>query len=394
MMNNHQQRINFDADECPSSPEKMATEEMSFYASGNSPAASPRPCSISPICMEMSMLSPETSPCRFNTASTTTTITEDGDHLQILRRRQLITVIDDYESNSMDSGYSTSFGMEGLAHLQNSRLTSTQTDSTTTTSKSVFKFVEPCGTAPRRLEPSPPRASTTIITPPKSSFRLFNSLSSGSMESMDDDYLELLEIESLDNDNLNNHQNGGGAGCGIGQVCDELPANLTNLISGNIMATRTTPENKRPLVRRCLSLNETESMGVRQHLSMVMVSPRTPDAVLKTINENLTPYSSRVGCDAMKGRCFKRPEPPTEIPVQTKRYRMENSPNYGAEQDKENVAAAVRRPALVKSISMNDAVIMSALAKCKFSKFGKIFWVFLFWKISDSLFLNFFSVRK
>lgn len=297
----------------------MSTEDLSFYP-GHSPASSPRPCSTSPCDPQLGLLSPEHSPLRFSV------VRADSD--QHFHHHQ--PECDMVDQSSMDSGYSTNFSQDPVQ-------------------KQNFKFMAPCGVPPRRIEPSPRKISSSSIasstsstssssnTSPKSSsnFRIFNSLSSGSMESvMDDDYLELFEMEALD-DNA------------------QLPSDICNLISGNIMSTRTTPEVKRPLARRSLSLNENETNRAKTNLFSIL--PRTPE-VLRPVLENLTPYSSRID-----GRSFKRPEPPTENFIQSKRYRSDDKENVM------NINDAIKLPPIRKSISMNDATtIMNALAKCKF----------------------------
>ncbi|XP_055924002.1 M-phase inducer phosphatase-like [Eupeodes corollae] len=229
------------------------------------------------------------------------------------------------------------------------------------------------------LEPSPrlnkqqPSASSSsltqmgqIMTPSAKSFRIFHSLSSGSMEStMDDEYMELFEMESLDDECNGN-----------------APSNLNSLISGHIKTTKTSPElMKRPPVRRCLSLTENNSSANRARTSLF--EPKTPE-ILRTVQDrisfltsnnqspslNTTPYSSRLATE----RCFKRPDPPstTVSPVQTKRYKGDY---LSASAEKENAGhgllpsvvgtqiEAPARPVLRKYVSMNDADIMSALSR-------------------------------
>lgn len=225
------------------------------------------------------------------------------------------------------------------------------------------------------LEPSPrlnkqTSTSATTMTPAKS-FRIFHSLSSGSMEStMDDEYMELFEMESLDDG------------------CDgNAPSNLNSLISGHIKTTKTSPEfMKRPPVRRCLSLTENNSTANRARTALF--EPKTPE-ILRTVQDrisfltsnnqspslNTTPYSSRINAAAASAaeRCFKRPDPPstTVSPVQCKRYKgdffsaeKENTdqellqiPHASAEQSNNS------KPVLRRYVSMNDADIMSALSR-------------------------------
>ncbi|XP_055853366.1 M-phase inducer phosphatase [Episyrphus balteatus] len=228
------------------------------------------------------------------------------------------------------------------------------------------------------LEPSPrlnKQTSSGVVgamTPAKS-FRIFHSLSSGSMEStMDDEYMELFEMESLHDDCEGN-----------------APSNLNSLISGHIKTTKTSPElMKRPPVRRCLSLTENISSANRARTALF--EPKTPE-ILRTVQDrisfltsnnqspslNTTPYSSRMVAE----RCFKRPDPPstTVSPVQSKRYKGDF---FSASAEKENTGhgllqipaqieqqslqqpqQATNRPVLRKYVSMNDADIMSALSR-------------------------------
>lgn len=302
-------------DENCASPVKnnMSIEELSFY-SGNSPQASPRPCSISP-CMELSgLLSPENSPSRF-------TVVQQNRSTNLMQRQ----ISDDHDVSSMDSGYSASYSQDN-----------------TSDSKSSFKFLEPLGIAPRRIDPSPRKLSTnSLTTSPKStsSFRMFHSLSSSSMESTDDELMELFEMESLDEDT-------------------QLPADLNNLISGVIKTIRTTPDYKRPLIRRCLSVNE--SIDAKNRVRSALFEAKTPE-ILKQVTDNNnsnTPYSSRTS--------FKRPEAPTGSPIQSKRYKCETDVSMEGKENSDAVMNdVIRRPILRKSISMNDSII-SALARCKF----------------------------
>lgn len=310
-----------------------AAEELSFY-SGNSPQSSPRPCSISP-CMEGGLLSPETSPSKF--------IVKNSINRDLIIKRQ--KSLDENDGNSMDSGYGVSFGG--------------------TSSTNSANLLQPIGVnannvlQKQRSGDASPRKQIQISPKSSNNFRIFHSLSNGSMESIDDEYMELFELESLDDNS-------------------QLPSNINNLISGDIKNNRTTPENKnqRPLIRRNLCLSEGEvktpvMSRVRNQLQFDSVTPE----ILRPLVENLTPFSSRID-----GRCFKRPEPPTDNPIQSKRYRcdsVQQQENVSTEvemDDKENSSSnnnagdseLIRRPVFRKSISLNETVIMNALARCKF----------------------------
>lgn len=279
----------------PDEGNRMAVDEISFYSS-QSPAASPRVCPSSPP-VNIGLLSPEGSPKRFTVVQNTVTIVD--------KRRS----VDEFDGCSVDSGY----GM------------------------SSFKFTEP--QLPKRLEPSPCKPQSLLLlqgthchreakTSPKN-FRIFHSLSSGSTESMEDDYMELYDMDQFEDE-------------------IRLPSNLNSLISGHIVKT---PEMKRPSVRRCLSLTENNSM---QQARSALFEPKTPE-ILKPVQDNTTPFTSK-----HLERCFKRPEPPSLSPVQSKRYKIDEKENKEIEiVEKVEVA----RPILRKSISLNETHIMSALAR-------------------------------
>lgn len=296
----------YNDENCPSPVKNnMSIEELSFY-SGNSPQASPRPCSISP-CMELSgLLSPENSPSRF-------TVVQQNRSTNLMQRQ----ISDDHDVSSMDSGYSASYSQDTIDN------------------KSSFKFLEPLGIAPRRIDPSPRKLSPKATN----SFRMFHSLSSSSMESTDDELMELFEMESLDEDT-------------------QLPSDLNNLISGVIKTVRTTPDYKRPLIRRCMSVNE--SIEAKNRVRSALFEVKTPE-ILKQVTDNNsnTPYTSRTS--------FKRPEAPIGSPIQSKRYKCETEVSIDGKENN-NDSDVIRRPILRKSISMNDSII-SALQRCKLNFF-------------------------
>lgn len=313
-------QMNYEAvsEEC-ATPEKTPVDEESFYP-GNSPLRSPGPCPISP-CDDETLLSLESSPVsnRFTLVQT-----------EEMARR----AFDTYDPSSMDSGYHAG---------------------TDVSNKSGFRFAAPSGVAPRK--------TPAKLSPKTNSIRIFHSLSSGSMGSADaDEYMDLFDMEDDDEDT-------------------QMPTDLNSLLSGDIKAVRNTPEHVKrlaPIARRSLSMNESNFINrVRNSLFDCDITPEkitttpvrqalTPIQPQQVVqNSNTTPYSSKA--------CFKRPEPPTTIsPVQSKRYKYDTS----ASELQENIAplpqgqvAKVQHPARLlfkKSISMNDANIMSALARCKF----------------------------
>lgn len=241
-------------------------DEMSLYM-GSSPQGSPRPCSISPF-YEIGMLSPS-------------------------RESEMIEERHDIDYNSKDSGYS-----------QNSL--------------NRFTFVQPSGLPPKRQES--PRTSPKSV----SCFRTFNSLSSDSMESMDEDCMDLLAMETLD-DNA------------------QLPTSFNTIINGNIKTTDVI--TKTPGFRRCLSMTDGNANRGRVN------APNTPE-LLKTVPESESSLFAFA-------RTFKRPDPPSiGSPIQCKRYKH-------AMEDKENSmnGMTVSRTVLRRSISMNDDIIMNALSR-------------------------------
>lgn len=319
----------------PSKVIEMSPEDLSFFA-GNSPQSSPRPCSISP-CMDMGLLSPS-------------------------RESESIEERHDIDYNSVDSGFSV-------------------------TSRKCINFVEPMGLAPKRntTTPSPPRRSTQnqlikLLSPKSTSscFRSYNSLSSDSMESMDEDCMDLLDMESLD-DNT------------------QLPTSFNTIISGNIKASiaddnnssgsgsntnssssskhssnvsnGNTNSNRLPIFRRSLSMTDS---NLNSSNNKKPSEPKTPE-VLITVFEDSSP-SILARCQDIGAKAFKRPEPPGHCsPVQSKRYKQgaeqckETNENQCDDSNKENSNnLPLVRPVFRKSISMNDAIIMNALARCKY----------------------------
>lgn len=311
------QQVNFDIKF--DSPEKVGnfTEEISFYSSNN-PTLSPRPCPISPCHDDVSLLSPGSSPSLF--------IIENN--VQLPRSIS-------QESTSMDSGYS------GQTNSSNNRL------SLSSSTSSVFQFVEPKrpeNSSPSSLQtPSKLSSSMNNSGSSRMGFTVFHSLSSGSGESESDDFLELMDMDSMDED-------------------AQMPNDISSLICKDIVNAKT-PDRKRPdsFVRKCLNMNG----GARTTLLSSPSSPKTSTITslittperqcLQKISENGTPYGYR----NISSGAFKRPEPPVASP-QSKRHKSENEPPL--------VTDFVRfpqfqqkRPTLRKSVSMNDASIHEAL---------------------------------
>ncbi|CAD6992720.1 M-phase inducer phosphatase isoform X1 [Ceratitis capitata] len=215
-------------------------------------------------------------------------------------------------------------------------------------------------------------ARTQQTTSPRN-LRIFHSLSSGSMcsSSMDDEYMDLFEMESFENSIMP-----------ANTAMPKVPSHLDSLFVGqikninspahrplqqpNFMDEMRTPEMRRPPVRRCLSMTDN-----------CLPSPRTPETVLKQVQEvAVSPYGLKLLTTERNNSninyCFKRPDPPSmnNSPLQIKRYRIEAEkenlndsltallPTLPAPQPKPS-----HPPPLRKCMSMNDAEIMSALAR-------------------------------
>lgn len=286
-----------DIKECCDTPEKQilqSSEDLSFYE-GNTPENTP------PDTYMHGELTPESSP-----------VTTP---LNIRRRRNLL---DDADPNSLDSGC---FSNDAPANI-----ISTQISSTAPTS--AFKFIQPSGTAPRK-------------TPAKSSpndGRMFHSLSGGSSESADDEYLDLFVMDDEDDED------------------QRIPNDFSSLLSGDIKAVRNSPpDTRRPTARRSLSLCEPSNIlhRTRSNLFEQRIIERKPMQVRNDMdNINNTPNTTK--------STFKRPEPPSISPSQSKRLKFDTN--------EENVAPlqSISRPLFKKSISLNDSNhIMTALQRCK-----------------------------
>lgn len=179
------------------------------------------------------------------------------------------------------------------------------------------------------------------------SFSIYNSMSNSSTDSTDDELIELMDLDSVDED-------------------AQMPTDLCSLISKDIKSK--TPENKRsdPFARKCLNMDASFK-------SVLFSSPSTPKnssikslittperQCLQNISDNVTPFGHR----NMPTGGFKRPEPPTMSPVQSKRYKSENDPPATAAiMQFSQPMFPLKRPVFRKSMSMNDASIMDALER-------------------------------
>lgn len=305
--------INFDV-KCGSLDKDGAMcEDISFYSTNNL-ASSPRPCPISPCGNEMGCLSPGSSPSKFNIEN----------NVQLPRSIS-------QDSTSMDSGY---------CGLSNNTLG--------TSVSSTFKFIEP-----KRPSTSSPSMHTTpskflLSGSMNSSGRSFRLLSSESCDTNEDDFMDLMDLESLEEES-------------------QIPGDLNSLICKDIKSTSKTPENKRleSTARKCLNMN----CNVKNTLFHSPSTPKTSTITslittperqcLKNLSGNITPMRS------LTTGAFKRPEPPSiSSPIQSKRMKCENEPpKFEQSQSYSEPEMPPRRPIFRKSISMNDAVIMNALSR-------------------------------
>lgn len=337
------QIVNFDI-KCDSpGKENMSEEDISFYASNDCSLASPRHCAALSPCRndDEECLSPGTSPSIF-------TIDNNAMH-----------------AHSQDSKSIESVFNEGLqTDISNSSISKTSTSSSTT---SAFTFVKP--KCPESFNSSPLSQNRTpskfTLTSSGSSrmgnnFRVYNSLSSGSNESMDpdDEYMQLMEMETMDDEEA------------------QMPNDLNSLFCKTIMNSRT-PDPKRPsIARKCLNLDG--SMNSPRGLFSSPLTPKSSSTItslittperqcLTTLSENITQFAHR----SSNTGGFKRPvDPPTKMdsmsPLQIKRIKCENEialPSPPLVTFKPSPFTQ-KRPILRKSVSMNDAaVIMSALSR-------------------------------
>lgn len=230
-------------------------------------------------------------------------------------------------------------------------------NSSSNRSASSFTFVKPkcpetfTSTSPTSLlHRTPSKFSLTSNGSSRmgNGFKVFHSLSSSSNESIDpdDEYMELMEMENLDEDS-------------------QMPNDLTSLFCKDIKNSRT-PEMKRnnSFARKCLDMdtptNNLFCSPTTPKSSTITSLITTPERqCLATISDNIATFRSTTT------GAFKRPEPPTVSPIQSKRYKCENSiPSQQILAHVSQSPQQVKRPILRKSVSMNDAaVIMSALSR-------------------------------
>jgi M-phase inducer phosphatase len=169
-------------------------------------------------------------------------------------------------------------------------------------------------------------------------FKVYDSISSGSNESneMEDEYLELMEMENLDDET-------------------QMPSDLSSLLCKDVKHSKS-PEGK-----KCSDMDKSTEHGsfVRPKLNRVTSLFAAPDRqCLATINENVTSFGSNRCTTA---GAFKRPEPPiVAIPSQSKRHKGEQDDLISSI----IIPLQMKRPPLRKTVSMNDAAtIMDALTR-------------------------------
>ncbi|XP_053946996.1 M-phase inducer phosphatase isoform X2 [Anastrepha ludens] len=224
----------------------------------------------------------------------------------------------------------------------------------------------------QKLQNANTQGSNTAQAPSKS-LRIFHSLSSDSRgsSSMEEDDMELFDMESMQHSAQSSNS------------MPKVPSDLDSLFIGQIknffspahrpddeqselVDPLRTPEMRRPPVRRCLSMTDNYP-----------VSPNTPETLLRQVQETATsPFGLNLltthRSNGTISYSFKRPEPPskTNSPVQIKRHRtqaekenLDDSLTTMLVASPQQVKVPSHPPPLRKSMSMNDADIMSAIAR-------------------------------
>lgn len=170
-------------------------------------------------------------------------------------------------------------------------------------------------------------------------FRVYDSISSGSNESneMEDEYLELMEMENLDEE-------------------AQMPSDLNSLLCKDVKNLKS-PESIKP--NKCSDMDkstEKDLFAIPKFCRATSLFAPTDRQCLATINENVTTF----GSNRSTAGAFKRPEPPAANPSQSKRHKGEKDDLMPAIV----IPLQVKRPPLRKTVSMNDAAtIMDALSR-------------------------------
>lgn len=400
--NNNTSAVHNDDDEESLSPTRpvqkrmFPSEDYSLYSMHESHSQSPTTCS-------------STTTSTTSTSTTTTTMEamdddeaefdDDEDllpsadnspvHFKVTAKEQkplLLNVqksFDDahQDTNSMDSGYGHS---------------------------SQFRFVQPTGIAPRRLDSgiASPLATSATKQNARSSFSVFSSSSQGSLESMEEDYLDLFQLED-------DHANGSFRLATAQQSLSQqksagldLPSNISSLICGAIKSAQqqTPPERRLPSgapkmrVRRCLLMDGADASNVSSGEEDKENSSPAGEVVVRRVSsvkktekktENTTPKRTNLmmldaNCQ-QQTKAFKRPEPLQFSPVQSKRYKSEvfgkslfsgartADPRLQPFFDEDTLAKCgsvcaqqsitSSAPQLQRAVSMNETMIKNALSR-------------------------------
>ncbi|XP_070499387.1 M-phase inducer phosphatase-like [Chironomus tepperi] len=170
-------------------------------------------------------------------------------------------------------------------------------------------------------------------------FKLYDSISSGSNESneMEDEYLELMEMENLDEET-------------------QMPSDMCSLLCKDVKNLKSPGSKKTNSTQKCTDMDKSTENDMFKMIRTSSLFPAPDRQCLATINENVSSFGSNRGTPVS----FKRPEPPTVNPTQSKRHK--------GEQDEDLISSIVplqvKRPTLRKTVSMNDAAsIMDALSR-------------------------------
>jgi len=173
-------------------------------------------------------------------------------------------------------------------------------------------------------------------------FKVYDSISSGSNESneMEDEYLELMEMENLDEET-------------------QMPSDMKSLLCKDVKNLKSPESIKSNSTQKCSDMdkstaNDTFAISKFSRATSLFAAPDRQ--CLATINENVTSF----GSNRSTAGVFKRPEPPASNPSQSKRHKGDNDDLISSI----IIPLQVKRPPLRKTVSMNDAVtIMDALSR-------------------------------
>lgn len=242
--------------------------------------------------------------------------------LSPLRMRQ---PLEDYDPNSQDSGY--------IPLIQEKE------------EKSVFRFTEPVGAAPRRqlsTEQSPckdlltgsPRSRSSGYGSPQ----FFHSLSSGSgsgTESVDDGFLDLLESDKTNEDT-------------------QFPSGMGSLLSCPL-------KEQNSIKRDIFSVASRPRLNTRRSLSLIETSTRVQQSPFSFAKDECSTLSDSI-------RVFKRPEPPTENSFLQclKRPKINPMPIISEDHSKTSLCSpseTVSSVRLQRSYSLTEATIKRALQR-------------------------------